>query len=111
MQTTGSISNNMPDAEFVYMNDWFDSVAKNVWESLIPQIKPKRILEVGSYEGASVCYPINKLAQESPIEIHCIDTWQGGVEHQTGGIDMASVERRFHHNTKSRSAGRPTRLS
>lgn len=100
MQSTDSIPNHMPDAEFVYTNNWFDSVAKKVWESLIPQIKPKRILEVGSYEGASACYLINKLAQESPIEIHCIDTWEGGVEHQASDMDMVSVERRFHHNTK-----------
>jgi len=84
---------------FTFTQNWF-SIVEGVWENLIPKIKPKTILEIGSYEGASACYLIRKLAQESPIEIHCIDTWEGGVEHKEAASDMASVETRFHHNTK-----------
>jgi len=37
------------------------------------------------------------------IEIHCVDSWEGGIEHQQGGsaiADMNQVESRFSNNTK-----------
>lgn len=91
-----------PADQMVFTNDWFD-VVKPVWESLLPQVNPQRVLEIGSYEGASACYLIDQLTANAPLEIHCIDTWEGGVEHQDGGndsADMTAVEYRFHHNTK-----------
>ncbi len=80
-----------------FTNNWFDSVAKNNWDQLISGLNPEKLLEIGSYEGASTCYLIKKLSEKPAIEIHCIDTWEGGVEHQT--IDMHSVESRFDSNT------------
>lgn len=88
----------MKDTNYQYTNSWFDSSAKGVWDRLIPQINPTRILEIGSYEGASACYLIEKLAPNKEIELHCIDTWEGGVD--LNGIDMSAVEQRFHHNTQ-----------
>jgi predicted O-methyltransferase YrrM len=88
--------------EFQFTNRWFD-VARTVWDQIIPQVNPSRILEIGSFEGASTCYLIQKLAVNKPVEIHCVDTWAGGIEHQTGGIvetDMNAVESRFIHNIK-----------
>jgi predicted O-methyltransferase YrrM len=86
-------------ADFEFTNDWF-GVVKGVWEELIPQVQPRRILEIGSYEGASACYLIGKLAPQFAIELHCVDTWEGGVEHlQDESISMPRVEARFHHNT------------
>ena len=93
----------MNDRQYQYTNQWFESAAKPVWDAFIPQINPTRILEIGSYEGASACYLIEKLAPNKKIEIHCIDTWEGGIEHQVGGTaegDMNAVEKRFHHNTQ-----------
>lgn len=90
----------MPPYEFT--NTWFEDAAKTTWDTLIPQINPERILEIGSYEGASTCYLIEKLAASKNIELHCIDTWEGGIEHQSEGnapTDMPSVENRFIHNT------------
>ena len=52
-----------------------------VWDKLVPRFKPTRFLEVGSYEGRSTCYLIEKFAPTEPVEIHCIDTWEGGIEH------------------------------
>lgn len=90
---------------YQFTNTWFQSAALKNWDTLIPNfIQPKKILEVGSYEGASACYLIEKLAAQNPIEIHCIDTWEGGVEHQAGGgaeANMQSVESRFLQNTQS----------
>jgi len=96
----------MTDSVYSLTNQWFEDAAKNVWDTFIPKLNPKRILEIGSYEGASTCYLIEKLAHTQNIEIHCIDTWQGGIEHQRGGeaeTDMSAVEKRFHHNTQTAS--------
>lgn len=90
-------------ARYEYTNDWFNRAARGVWDSLIPQTNPTRILEIGSYEGASACYLIEKLAARKNIELHCIDTWSGGIEHQVGSIihaEMSAVENRFLHNTR-----------
>ena len=88
---------------YQFTNTWFQNTAQKNWDILIPQlIKPTTILEVGSYEGASACYMIEKMTSLDSIEIHCIDTWEGGVEHQNGGTaesNMATVESRFTQNT------------
>jgi hypothetical protein len=58
-------------------------------------------LEIGSYEGASTCFLIDQVARERDIELHCVDTWAGGIEHQAGGTaqaDMGHVERTFTSN-------------
>jgi predicted O-methyltransferase YrrM len=79
----------------IFTNDWFDVSAKKIWDVLIPQVNPSKILEIGSYEGASTCYLITNCASKTPIEIHCIDTWEGSIEHKRTGVDMTTVERRF----------------
>ena len=86
--------------EYNFTVRWFEDSARHVWDQLIPQIKPARILEVGCYEGASTCYLIDTLAREHGIEMHCVDTWGGGVELQSDDVDMESVETRFKHNTR-----------
>jgi predicted O-methyltransferase YrrM len=91
---------NSPTYDFT--NDWFKT-ATDFWDTLIPKINPTRMLEIGSYEGASTCYLIEKLATLKEIELHCVDTWEGGAEHKEGGfteVNMSDVEKRFHYNTK-----------
>ncbi len=61
---------------------------------------PTKILEIGSYEGASACYLIDTQAKKQALEIHCIDTWEGGIEHQERRENMSAVESRFRHNTQ-----------
>jgi predicted O-methyltransferase YrrM len=82
---------------YEFTNNWFDFHAKPTWDQLLPQINPNKFLEIGSYEGASTCYLIEK-AGHRDIEIHCIDTWTGGVEHSE--INMSLVEERFINNTQ-----------
>lgn len=91
----------MPAYQFT--NQWFNGSARPLWEDWLPRIKPQRILEIGAYEGASACWLIEHLGVQQSLELHCIDTWQGGIEHQPGGTaaaDMSAVEQRFHHNLK-----------
>ncbi len=71
--------------EYKFTNTWFQTTARSAWDQVVPQIKPSKILEVGTYEGASACYMVEKMANIHPIELHCIDTWVGGVEHLAGG--------------------------
>ena len=79
-----------------FTNNWFESAARSNWDMLIPQINPTRILEIGSYEGASTCYLIDKIGSHKEIEIHCVDTWDGGIEHSKE--NMSEVEKRFNNN-------------
>lgn len=86
----------MTDQAYEFTNDWFNAIPKPVWETLIPQLQPKRILEIGSYEGASSTYLVEKLSPLHAIEMHCVDTWSGGIEH--AGTNMNAVEARFDAN-------------
>lgn len=96
-EATGRTGND-PATEPVFTNTWFGTV-QPVWDRFIPELEATRVLEVGSYEGASACYLISKLAAKAPLEIHCVDTWAGSVEFEGSDIDMEAVEGRFHRNT------------
>lgn len=87
--------------DYQFTTKWFERDAKPVWQQLLPTIRPRRILEIGSFEGASTCFMVDMLAKFHPLEVHCIDTWEGGVEHLPGGsaqVDMTRVEARFRSN-------------
>ena len=90
--------------QYEFTNDWFSQTASlPVWRQLISQNKPRRILEIGSFEGRSTTWMIENCAvsSESGLYIVCIDSWEGGVEHKAGGgreAEMSDVERRFDHN-------------
>ena len=89
-----------PESNYIFSNNWFEQNIE-IWNQLFQQIKPTRILEVGSYEGRSTAFIIESLANDDDIEIHCIDNWEGGIEHKQGEIwesDMAEIEARFAHN-------------
>jgi cephalosporin hydroxylase len=86
----------------VFTNTWFADVREN-WQHLLEQHRPTKILEIGSFEGASACFLIETLSKTAEVELHCVDSWEGGVEHKHGGSvesDMSSVEVRFHLNTR-----------
>ena len=85
---------------YEFTNNWFETSAKAIWSQIFDQTKPKKILEIGSYEGASTCFLIETLSlYHDSFEIHAIDTWDGGVEHKEMKINMKLVEERFHKNT------------
>ncbi len=95
--------------QYQFTNDWFSTAAKTTWDQLIPQIKPSKVLEIGSYEGASACYLIQKLAANAPLDMHCVDIWSNA----DGSTGVGPVEARFQHNTKLAvaSAAHPVALS
>lgn len=81
-----------------FTQTWFADTAQKVWEVLLPRIKPVRVLEIGSFEGASACFVIEACNWSSILELHCVDTWLGGREHVAASLDMGGVEARFDHN-------------
>lgn len=88
------------EEQYEFTNQWF-LTAKGIWEAVFPTIKPVRILEIGSYEGAAACFLIEYLEKNDGGEVHCIDTWEGGLEHQKGGdafTNMSLVEQRYIKN-------------
>jgi predicted O-methyltransferase YrrM len=101
----------VPDYQF--SNQWFDGVARKNWSNLIPALKPARILEIGSFEGASACFLIETLAGLPELTLHCVDTWEGGFEQRADAVDMNSVEARFQHNVRSaiKAAGNKVNLT
>ncbi|MBD6617602.1 glycosyltransferase [Komarekiella sp. 'clone 1'] len=60
------------------------------FSQLIDQIKPKIIIEVGTWKGASAVH-MAKLLQEKHIDgtIVCVDTWLGAIEHLSGEYSIS----------------------
>lgn len=53
-----------------------------VFKNLIDIVKPSLIIEVGSWKGASAVHMANLAKVHNPnVEIVCVDTWLGSVEH------------------------------
>lgn len=82
-----------------FTNNWFDA-AQDPWGGFLAKWQPKTILEIGSYEGASACYLVDKLAASHSIHLSCLDTWEGGIDNVAAGVDMPGVEARFQSNIK-----------
>lgn len=81
--------------EYEFTVDWF-SLHCGAWPALLSELKPKRILEIGSYEGRSTTFLIENCSTHQSIEILCVDTWGGSLEHDRHA--MATVEGRFDKN-------------
>jgi len=81
--------------DYLFTNDWF---AKGipVWDRIVLPMNPAKILEVGCFEGQSACYMIERCTENGAVELYCVDTWLGGVDHDPK--IMSDVEKRFDHN-------------
>jgi predicted O-methyltransferase YrrM len=82
---------------FDFSEDWF-SHHISLWDAIIAKYKPKKVLEIGSFEGRSTCYLIKKCVDYGIVDMVCIDTWQGGIEHT--GMDFDAIEKAFDHNVQ-----------
>jgi predicted O-methyltransferase YrrM len=98
----------MLEETYEFTNNWFTAPAE-IWKRVLPSFSPRKFLEIGSYEGASSCFLIDTFGGESSFEIHCVDSWAGGIEHADTGeyaTDMARVKERFIRNTSRALAGK-----
>ena len=91
-----------PSDGFELTNDWFHvaAITDGSWLDKIPQEKPYKVLEIGSYEGASAINLIMNNDWTDDMQLWCIDTWEGSTEHQTSGHKFDLIEARFDANTK-----------
>jgi len=82
--------------EYQFTNDWF-GVARNMWPTLVPHLPDnKSFLEIGSWEGRATVWIAENMAADQDAMITCIDTWQGGEEHNKD--EMGGVFSRFNAN-------------
>lgn len=94
---------------YQFTENWFEPF-QNIWAGMILNLKPKKILEIGSYEGASACFLIETLSPTTELELHCVDNWEGGIEHHKP--EMKNVEGRFFRNLEEakKRAANPVQL-
>ena len=90
-------------APYEFTRDWF-SMHIPAWKHILDREKPRRFLEIGSFEGRSACHILEYAAAvaDGEVSLTCVDTWEGSIEHGQGGpveAAMSEVERRFDHNT------------
>ena len=78
-----------------FSQDWFSHHIPSL-ERILAHYQPTRLIEIGCYEGRSTSYLIERCAGYGPLQIHCLDTWQGGADLSTE--KMAGVELRFDRN-------------
>jgi predicted O-methyltransferase YrrM len=83
--------------EYEFTQDWF-KWGPPLFRAVFGIIPAKRrFLEIGCYEGRSTVWLIENGLDSGGI-ITCIDTWQGGEEHDSK--TMWDVEQRFHENIR-----------
>lgn len=90
------MSNNTKDFEAPWFLD-----AEPLFKKFLSKYKGKKdlnFIEIGSYEGRGTCWLLDNILTSSSATITCLDTWQGGYEHNKNY--MSIVEERFINNTK-----------
>ncbi len=58
---------------YTFANDGFSKFVQPNLNQILPQINPTKILVVGSEDGVSVCYFIEKMGNITPLTIGCVD--------------------------------------
>jgi SAM-dependent methyltransferase len=61
----------------VFTEDWFSGYIPSWVEVFVHYGKPERVLEIGSFEGRSTCW----LLERTKARMTCVDTWEGSDEH------------------------------
>lgn len=89
-----------------FSNDWFGAAeAPSVWPRLAQYLPGKTaFLEIGSWEGRSTVWTAENLAALCGAQIVCVDSWQGGEEHDPD--QMGGVYARFQANMAALEANR-----
>ena len=82
---------------YEFSEDWFSNHIP-AWGNILERLRPRRVLEVGCYEGRATCYLIETCAAFGPLLIDCVDTWAGSADLPAG--KMVGVEQRFDDNVR-----------
>jgi len=80
-----------------FTSDWFSHNIPHLTQTLSCVSHIPNILEIGSWEGRSTIWFLQHFPNSSIV---CVDTWQGGVEHQSL-ISLPHIETNFLENTRN----------
>ena len=91
---------------YEFSNDWFGAAqAPSVWPRFAQHLPGNTaFLEIGSWEGRSTVWTAENLAAPRGAQIVCVDSWQGGEEHDPR--QMGGVHARFQANMAALAANR-----
>jgi predicted O-methyltransferase YrrM len=88
-----------------FTEDWFSHNIANI-EAVLARIpKPKKILEIGSFEGRSACWFLESVLDDDG-KLCCIDNFGGSLEHTE--FNFNDIKRRFLLNTGQAKKGSQT---
>lgn len=90
-----------------FTNDWF-AINAPVWRNMVAEMRPRKFLEIGTYEGQAAVFMAENCAPLGPFEMTCIDTWTGGIDNNP--TEMRDVETRFDRNMAQAQAKHPFTL-
>ena len=77
--------------------NWFNNTS-HLFNKFLSDKQLIKVLEVGSYEGASTCWLLDNCLKSEGSMITCVDSWMGGEEHSE--TDMDAVYNRFKSNVE-----------
>jgi glycosyltransferase involved in cell wall biosynthesis/2-polyprenyl-3-methyl-5-hydroxy-6-metoxy-1,4-benzoquinol methylase len=86
---------------YEFTNNWFIYNIP-VWQEVLKNISDLanlNFLEIGSWEGQSTCWLLDNILTHPSSKITCIDTFEGGIEHQFSD-ELSLIESRFDGNLK-----------
>ena len=94
-----------PRSKFTFSQEWFEWLIPE-WEGFTSPLQAKklRILEIGSFEGASTTWMLENLMSHPESTLTVIDTFEGSMEHceepdsLSGMHKLGSLEARFRAN-------------
>jgi hypothetical protein len=77
------------DVKLPDMPDWQGWNSDNqIFDNLVNEIKPKTIIEVGTWKGRSAAHWLNATANAKlDTKLYCVDSWLGGIDHFMAGTD------------------------
>jgi len=102
-------------SRFVFKHDWFELI-EHEWEQFTVAHRDKklRILEIGSFEGASTTWVLDHLMSHPESRMTAIDTWEGGMDHINGPTEdydsFNEIEARFESNVAKCSEAHKLRV-
>ncbi len=83
-----------PQQDYEFTEDW-TSCHVDAWRPVLESLRPRRILEIGCYEGRTTAFLIRTCARYG-AHIVCVDTWKGSVDLPPERMD--GVKGRFDRN-------------
>lgn len=90
--------------QYKFSQDWFSGHIPVFVQMLATDPKPKKILEIGSFEGRSAVWFIEHAFGETG-ELYCVDTWGDTPEHVSP--DMKEIHARFGANVEIARFNKP----